>query len=126
MPLPKSRADTSNDNDDDGSQYQQTQRQRSATPVIVVRFASRRMRDAVYRARYRLQGTTMPFRVHINEDLTRQAHDLFVQTRKLVQSGQLVGAWTFNGTVYVQFTVHQKRGQNIADIKDLLPLRSIT
>lgn len=70
----------------------------SGPPAVIVRFATRKAREAVYAARCELKKYSPP--VFINEDLTKPTAALFSQARKLVSDGRIYKAWTNRGSVY--------------------------
>ena len=82
-----------------------------ATPApMIVRFTSRRARNAVYRARKSLAQSRSS--VFINEHLTANRAALFREARLLVKNKKLQGAWTSNGAVYIR----------LSDLPDSRPL----
>jgi len=74
----------------------------ASRPVTIVRFTSRKARDAVYAARRHLKNNVVP--IYINEDLTKLTAELFHEARKLVKQKILNSAWTTAGTVYIRET----------------------
>ena len=72
----------------------------SGPPSVIVRFSTRKARDAVHAARSKLRQCVDP--IFINEDLTMATADLFSQARKLVKNKQIFKAWTNNGDVYIK------------------------
>lgn len=71
-------------------------------PVTMVRFTSRKARDAVYAARRHLKSNAVP--IYINEDLTKLTAELFHEARKLVKQKILNSAWTTAGGAYIRET----------------------
>lgn len=71
-------------------------------PPIIVRFISRRARDAVFASRKNLKQI-MP-NVYINEHLTNENSALFRQGRLLCKAKKIHSCWTFNGSVYAKAT----------------------
>ena len=85
---------------------------------IIVRFASRRMRDEVLRAKKKLfvrtdSSSTNTGTVFISEHLTRGVAALFFDARKLVRENKLGSAWTHKGLVNVKFTKEQNEKPTI-------------
>jgi len=74
-------------------------------PIVV---ASRRIRDAILRAKKVLR-TDGGSRVYISEKLTRAASHLFFEARKLVKEKKLYSAWTTNGRIL------DKKSSNIGE-----------
>jgi len=60
--------------------------------TVMVRFANRRTREAVYPARRNLRSFLKA--IYINEDLNKSTTELFRQARQLVKSRQIGKAWT--------------------------------
>jgi hypothetical protein len=75
----------------------------SCRPVLV-RFTSRRIRDAVYRSKKSLKSLPKDASIFISEHLTKNASNVFFEARKLVKEKSLAGAWTTHGLVNVKFT----------------------
>jgi hypothetical protein len=86
----------------------------SSSPApVIVRFANRRAREAVYAARRKLKVSTplsmpqtepLPEPVYINEDLTKVAAEVFRQARKMAKEHLITSTWTSGGTVYIRKT----------------------
>ena len=90
--------------------------QKDTVRPIIVRFANRRTRDKIYRARKMLkrdrptasdqtqpiQRTSQP--VYISEHLTKAASDLFFEARQLVREKRFFSTWTQNGQVHVRIS----------------------
>ena len=74
-------------------------RSKGPAPVIV-RFANRKAREAVYAARFKLKST----KVFINEDLTSSTAKLFFKVRTLVNQKAIHSAWTRSGAIYCKLT----------------------
>ena len=70
---------------------------------IIVRFTSRRVRDAIFRARKALKDQPGS-KVYVSEHLTRTASSLFYDARKLHRERKIHSTWTQNGTVFVKTT----------------------
>lgn len=89
-----------------------------APAPIIVRFASRRARNAVFSARMILK-TKQPG-VYINEHLTPGRAGVLREGRKLVKERKLSGAWSKNGVVYIKLSdLPDCRPKRVNDIKDL-------
>ena len=71
------------------------------TQPIIVRFTSRRTRDAVYAARRNLY-TAGVRDIYINEHLTKHHEQLFSRCRQLRKSKQIHSTWTWHGITYVK------------------------
>lgn len=71
-------------------------------PSVIVRFATRKAREAVYAARFKLKHSNPP--MFINEDLTKVTASLFNQARKLVSEKKIYKTWTNHGDVYIKET----------------------
>jgi len=70
---------------------------------LVVRFASRRSRDAVLRAK-KVLHTKPGDRIFVSEQLTKAASNMFFEARKLVREKKLHAAWTINGRIHIKKT----------------------
>lgn len=70
---------------------------------IIVRFANRRKKDEVYRAKKTLKNHS---NIYISEQLTKSASSLFFEARKLLREKKIHSTWTQNGVVYVKFTAN--------------------
>jgi hypothetical protein len=73
---------------------------KDATRPVIIRFSSRRVRDAVFRAKKCLKNQTKP--IYISEHLTKANSDLFFGSRKLLKKKKIYSTWTQNGLVYVK------------------------
>ena len=80
---------------------------------IIVRFASRRIRDDILRARKKLfppstdggrRAPPKPDQVFICEHLTRTASNTFFAARMLVKGKKLAAAWTYKGLTNIKKT----------------------
>lgn len=71
-------------------------------PVTIVRFTTRKAREAVYNARRQLKGNSTP--IFINEDLSKSTAELFHQARQLVRAKVLHSTWTSSCMVYIRDT----------------------
>jgi len=71
------------------------------TPPIMVRFTSRRTRDAVYVARRNLFTAGIKD-IYINEHLTKHHEQLFSQCRQLRKSKRIHSTWTWHGITYAK------------------------
>ena len=74
--------------------------------VVIVRFATERLRDAVYRCRGSLKGYNDAHhpdaRIFINEDLTAKRATLAFKTRELKKGGRIAHCWTHSGRVLIK------------------------
>ena len=95
---------------------------------VIVRFASRKIRDEVFRAKKKLSlprvdgvnQVSPSERVYITEHLTRKNSDIFFEARKLVKSKQIASAWSYNGLTNVKLTSEaQERPIVIRSVADL-------
>jgi len=68
---------------------------------IIVRFTSRKARNAVLAARRKLRNESSR-KVYINEHLTRHASKLFAAGRRLLKDKKIAQVWTKNGLVVVK------------------------
>ena len=75
--------------------------ERDKVRPVIMRFLSRKVRNAVYRAKKQLRDTNQG--VYISEHLTKTASDFFFSARKLLKEKKIFGTWTQNGQVYVKF-----------------------
>lgn len=73
-------------------------------PAIIVRFTNRKARDMLYRARFQLKRPEhrRGLAIYINEDLTKNAAELFAKARKLVKDNVIHSAWTSSGVVHIK------------------------
>jgi hypothetical protein len=79
---------------------------------IIVRFASRKVRDEIFRAKRKLfaprdrdgssSGNTE--KIYISEHLTRGVSNIFFEARKMVRDKRLASAWTHKGLVNVKYS----------------------
>ena len=72
---------------------------------IIVRFASDRARDAVYRARVNLKEFNTSHRdspVFVNDDLTSRRAKIAFDCRSLKKQKKISDTWTFNGKILVK------------------------
>lgn len=78
---------------------------------IVVRFTTRRVRDAAYRARRGLRGDNQPpgDAVYVNEHLTKGNAEIFARARSLLKDRKIARTWTMGGAVYI------KRSDSVAE-----------
>ena len=90
--------------------------------AVIVRFASERMRDVVYRSRGSLKGYNdahqADARIYLNEDLTSRRATLAYLTRELKKGGKVNDCWTFNGRILVK-----NRDNRILEITSDVDLR---
>lgn len=86
---------------------------------VMVRFTNRRIRDTVYRARRKLRGSNA---IYINEHLTKQNDELFLNCRQLKKQRKVHSTWTWHGISYVKCS-ESSRAIKIANQADLDKLR---
>jgi len=88
-------------------------------PPVIVRFANRKSREAVYSARRMLRSSTNRNQQHvyINEHLTQNTSKTFGRARALVRNHQLLQAWTYHGKVTVKQLDNQVK--TINDLSEL-------
>ena len=85
---------------------------------VIVRFTTRRVRNAVFGARKSLKAKGV--RVFINEHLTSSRAKVFGEARKLVKEKRLEGAWTNNGAVFIRLSgLPNSRPKKVELINDL-------
>lgn len=85
---------------------------------VIVRFANRKARNDVYRARTQLKGANNT--VFIAEHLTKATSELFFEARKLLREKKVYGAWTQNGLVNVRFSPDKSvRASVVRSVADL-------
>lgn len=72
-------------------------------PAVIVRFTNRKARDAVYAARFKLKERK-DLAIYVNEDLTKNAAEIFAETRRQVKNQKLHSTWTKSGVVYIKAT----------------------
>ena len=73
--------------------------------VIIVRFRSEKLRDAVYKSRFQLKehnGRHPESKIFVNEDLTARRAALARLTRTLKKEGKVSDCWTANGNVLIK------------------------
>jgi hypothetical protein len=90
---------------------------------IIVRFASRRMRDQVYAARRKLWRQTPRVEVYVNEMLTKRNSDLFATCRKLWKQERVSSSWTQNGAVFIKQL--PSKGSKAVKIRDEAHLNDV-
>jgi hypothetical protein len=78
--------------------------ERDSCRPVIVRFTSRRVRDAVFRSKKELKALPRDAAIFISEHLTKVASNVFFEARKLVKEKELYGAWTNHGLVHVKYT----------------------
>jgi hypothetical protein len=71
---------------------------------VIVRFTSRRARDAVFRAKKELKSLPRGNAIFISEHLTRSASTLFFEARKLLREKKIAATWTSSGLVNIKMT----------------------
>ena len=79
---------------------------------IIVKFRSRKIRDAIFSARSKLKGTTTknldiateraPSRIFINESLTPRRKELMYKARLMKKEGHFKFLWSRNGTIWLR------------------------
>lgn len=67
---------------------------------IVVKFATQRTRNLIYRSRTKLRKTS----IFINEHLTTTNAQIYAKARAWVKEGKIVATWTAGGLVFIQLT----------------------
>ena len=87
--------------------------------AIIVRFRSERVRDEVYRSRFKLKTIQPDKRVFINEDLTARRAGLARQTRALKKEHKVNDCWTAGGNVMLKDL--QNRIRHVKSTADLAP-----
>ena len=85
--------------------------------TVMVRFANRRTREAVYPARRNLRSFLKA--IYINEDLNKSTTELFRQARQLVKSRQIGKAWTAGCVVYIKEADPRSRPKRVLQLSDL-------
>ena len=72
--------------------------------AIIVRFASEKVRDDVYRARFQLKDRNASARnkVYVNEDLTATRGAIAYHARQLKKAGHITDCWTTAGKVLIK------------------------
>lgn len=87
---------------------------------VIVRFTTRKAKDAVYSARRQLKSNPTE-RIFINEDLTKTVAELFKQARQCIKEKRLFSAWTHGGHLYVKKTSDAGcRAKKITCLSELL------
>ena len=81
-------------------------------PPVIVKFTTRKVRDAVFAARRRLKESS-PL-IFINEDLTKRSADLYRPAWTLVQIKTITSTWTHKSSVFNQ-DLGQSEYQGIED-----------
>lgn len=76
---------------------------------IIVKFVSYRSRAAFFQGKSNLKDIQEFKGVFINEDLTRQRADLLRTARLLVKNKSLLGAWSFDGRIFVKLQDGSRR-----------------
>ena len=89
---------------------------------IIVRFASRQVRNAIYSTRKLLKDAKDP--VYISEHLTKSTSDLFYAARKMLRDKKISGTWTQGGHVFVRFTSDPTERPTLVKCSNDLRLRS--
>lgn len=84
----------------------QSNANRDNISAIIVKFASRRVRDAIYAAKRKLKDSDK--KIYINEHLTEGRSKIFRSARALVKSKHIHAAWTFNGSVFIKESVNSR------------------
>lgn len=100
---------------------------------VIVRFASRKIRDDIYRAKKKLfqprdneqRQDGQHVRVYITEHLTRKNSDVYFEARNLVKAKRLAFAWTYNGLTNVKLSSDvQEKPTVIRSAEDLQCIQS--
>ena len=68
---------------------------------IIVKFATYRIRQNVYKARSKLKSAGHAD-VYINEDLTKKRNKLLYEARKLVKASRINSAWSSDGIILIK------------------------
>lgn len=74
---------------------------------VIVKFATRRIRNMVYQAKKHLRGTPenrSSNGIYISEHLTKETADLFFEARKMVKEKRIFAAWTQNCQVHIRMS----------------------
>ena len=69
---------------------------------IIVKFATYRSRQKLFKARRSLRGHSKHKDVYINEELTRARSELYYNARMLVKARLVVKTWTSDGVIFVE------------------------
>ena len=75
---------------------------KETTRPIIVRFATRRVRNLVLRAKKKLKDCGK--NIFISEHLTKTNSELFYEARKMLKEKKIFATWTMNGLVHVKYT----------------------
>lgn len=98
-------------------------------PALVVRFATRFIRDSVFFARGRLGQTTGASgsaKIYINEHLTRENAIIFAQARKMARDKAIFATWTTGGYTFIRHTdASQEKPKKILSLQDLDQFREL-
>lgn len=86
------------------SAYRIPSSKNSGPRPIIVQFATRRVRDSIFRARRSFKSDHQSHEkpVYINEHLTKYNADLFARARAMVKNKKFAKAWTAGGLVYIR------------------------
>ena len=69
---------------------------------VIIKFATYRARQRIFKARSGLKDTDDYEGVFINEDLTKKRNAILYAARRLVKHGKLRGCWSSDGTILVK------------------------
>lgn len=69
---------------------------------IIVKFTTYRARAAIYRNRRTMMANPLLNNIYVNEDLTAYRSELLFRARQAVKQKQLLGAWSYDGRLYVR------------------------
>lgn len=88
----------------------------SGPAPVLIRFANRKVRDRVYKARLLLKSNGC--RIYVNEHLTQETQKLLFEVRQKIASKQAFSCWTKNGSVFYK---KSRDGQpiHLSDITEL-------
>ena len=92
------------DHSDISSAYRAKAGPKDNVRPVIVRFATRRAREMIYRAKKCLKHSQITPKVYISEQLTKSASALFYEARLRLKDKRVLSAWTQNGHVLVKFT----------------------
>lgn len=119
----QSRLDLQLDDSDISAVYPIQQRRGTTSKPILVKFASRSIRNKVYSARKLLrqipkQADKSP--IFINENLTKNNATIFSQARNLTRVKKIASAWTAGGFTFIKISDSpSERPKRITNLKDL-------
>ena len=95
-----------------------------AVRPVIVRFANRRSRDSIYKARKELRNSRpVASPIYINEHLTRKADELFLACRRSWKNRKIASTWTWNGNVFIKRL--DRNGGDIVKVHNLEELNNV-